>query len=218
MSKSIINFIKRDYSIVSPCTNVKAIKEQLTLHSAIVVMAKTDIRPMGILTPIDVAYRPHSRVSDCILPKPSVSPASSLEDVLEIMWQNHAEALPVYQNDRFEGIVLKKSLVAALEITVEELNQTLLVLVRKTNKKRMLLQQQASILQEINSAQSHELRQPVANILALMQLLDLSNLNENNREILGMLNDCANQADNAIKGLAQKIGCWSEALTSGISN
>ncbi len=61
------------------------------------------------------------------------------------------------------------------------------------------------ILEEVIYTNSHELRRPVANILGLLQLLEKTKLNKEDKQLLRFLNDSVQQLDDLLYSILNKV-------------
>lgn len=59
----------------------------------------------GIVTLEDINKHPFGAIKDCDIAKPKVSPEDTLFDVLEIMQANQLHYLPVFEQDKFVGVI-----------------------------------------------------------------------------------------------------------------
>lgn len=88
----------------------------------------------------------------------------------------HATIYKVADRKKYENELLKKKVVA------EEENQ-----------------QKAQALQDVAFYQSHLVRAPLANILGLVDLLEMDNSEEDNRNLISLLKESADQLDAVIR-------------------
>ena len=91
------------------------------------------------------------------------------------------EYTPVFEGDKIAGILLHFHNVTDRK-TIENWNE-----------------RQATILNDIAWSQSHETRQPLATLLGLINILDKASLTNENKEIIGMLEQTANKLEDVIR-------------------
>ncbi len=96
------------------------------------------------------------------------------------------EYRPVYLNDTLAGI----------SVTISNITE------KKNNE--LSLQQQNKLLRDIIFAQSHIVRQPVANMMALIELLDRPQLSDENKEIIDLLHASVMRMDKAIRNIVDQ--------------
>lgn len=169
----IQKLVRNDYKTVNPYECVKAIKTDLAEKNALVVMENG--KYIGLLTPRDVVLKAHNLVIDCITNKPTITPYSFLEEVLNTMIEENTEALPVFDEGKFLGVVYKTDI--SLQI-------------HKTNQ-----QQQEHIKTIV-----HDLRNPIANISGLAEMLKFDSPNER-QQLIGYAEDACNYANEMINDL-----------------
>ncbi len=109
----------------------------------------------------------------------------------KVSWQGQTvwlktEYHPVYLNNTLAG-----TSVAISNITEKKNNE-------------LSLQQQNKLLRDIIFAQSHIVRQPVANMMALIELLDRPQLSEENKEIIDLLHASVIRMDKAIRNIVDQ--------------
>ncbi len=121
-----------------------AVRPDDTVLSALSLMAEQDIgsvlvtegeRMLGIFTERDYARKVvlkglvsrDTRVGDLMTPNPcTVSPSSTVDEVMRTMTENHFRHLPVVEQGRIAGIVtigdMVKSVVSQQEVTIRQLS------------------------------------------------------------------------------------------------
>ena len=121
-----------------------AVRPDDTVLSALSLMAEQDIgsvlvtegeRLLGIFTERDYARKVvlkglvsrDSRVGDLMTPNPcTISPSSTVDEVMRTMTENHFRHLPVVEQGRIAGIVtigdMVKSIVSQQEVTIRQLS------------------------------------------------------------------------------------------------
>jgi CBS domain-containing protein len=121
-----------------------AVRPDDTVLAALSLMAEQDIgsvlvtegeRMLGIFTERDYARKVvlkglvsrDTRVGDLMTPNPcTVSPSSTVDEVMRTMTENHFRHLPVVEQGRIAGIVtigdMVKSVVSQQEVTIRQLS------------------------------------------------------------------------------------------------
>jgi len=152
----IQKLVRKDFKVITPYQSIQSIKGDLADKNALIVMEKG--KYLGLLTLRDVVIKTHNLVIDCVLPKPIVRSHHFLEDVLKIMVAENTEALPVVDEGNFVGVVFKTDL---------------MLLLCKTNEER----------QEHIRTIVHDLRNPIANIASLTEMLKFG-LDDDKQELI----------------------------------
>lgn len=132
--------------------------------------------------------------------------------------QHNIDALDVYHDNGLEGLVFEEDLLKVVEAKTAGYTTSLLLIAEKEKQKEFLLKQQYDILKEISFIQSHQQRQSIASIIALIQLFDKTVLGEENKKMLQLLETCADRADRIIKETVNKINKWCEMISKNISD
>ena len=155
---TISRFIKNDFLVVDAYDGISSVRNSLSDNEAVVVMDQN--RPVGMLTANDVLRKQHHLVIDCMEPKPKLSPAQSVREVLAVMKQAHSEALPVYNDNKdLMGVIYKNDIVDYLCQAVEKQRSMVQVMV-------------------------HDLKSPLANISSINELLQQDILKEEDKKLL----------------------------------
>lgn len=157
----IKDLVSRDFKTIKPYQGVQTIKSDLVAKNALVVMDKGVY--VGLLTPRDIVIKSHNLVIDCILPKPSISSKDVLENALDLMKSENIDVLSVIDEGTFVGIVHKTDI---------------MLLLNKINLER----------QEHIRTIVHDLRNPIANISGLAEMLKV-NLEDDKQELLEYAED-----------------------------
>lgn len=85
----------------------------------------------------------------------------------------------------------------AVSISIRNINDN--------KKKELMLQEQSTLLKDIQFTQTHNVRGPVANILGLVNLLDKSELSKKNKEIVELLEIATKNLDKIIRTVVHDI-------------
>ena len=153
---NIEDCILTTYPTVKPYDSIKSIEELLKKRDYLVVEDEKN-RFFGILTPSDILARPHKLVIDCLTPKRIIHTNDSFIELVSKFDQTPSEALPVFQNEEYLGILEKSSAIKKLKFTIDEL------------RKELILSQKAK--NEFLHNLSHEVRTPLNQILGFMSLV-----------------------------------------------
>lgn len=100
------------------------------------------------------------------------------------------EYYAVYEEENFIGVSIN-----SIDIT-------------ERMKNEMIIKRQNKALRQISFFQSHEVRRPVANILGLVQLLDMSELKEQDKETIEHLLKTTLEFDSIIKKIVDTANFW----------
>ena len=108
-----------------------------------------------------------------------------------VTWQQRT----VWLKTKYYPVYIKGTL-AGISVAISDITE------KKTTE--LSLQQQNQLLRDIIFAQSHIVRQPVANMQALIELLDRQQLSEENKEIIDLLQASVIRMDKAIRDIVDK--------------
>ena len=148
--------ISNSYPIVDAYAGVRDVSDQLLENGFLVVFC--DEKYLGILTPHDVLCRPHKLVIDCLSDNPrSLNASDVLEVALNRLNQVDTVALPVYDGNRYAGIIRKDNLFDILREQVADIQQKLSVT--------------QGFKSEFLKNLAHEVRTPLNGILPFVELL-----------------------------------------------
>lgn len=187
--KSIANYIRREYGHTLLYAGVQSCRKTLIQNDALAVFNNDSHAFVGVLTPKDVIERPHLLVADCLTQKPFMQESNTPDEVFETMLLHHTNVLPVVSDDnKLQGLIFKQDLIKAL---------------RKKND--MLITAQNELLKNIVFTQSHIVRRPLSNILALLDLVDTEALSEENKHLLSLLHISASELDASIRDTVQMV-------------
>ncbi|MFA6334575.1 MAG: histidine kinase dimerization/phospho-acceptor domain-containing protein [Bacteroidales bacterium] len=144
------------YPFVHPYDGIKTIENRLNEKGYIVVMDEKN-KYLGILTPLDILNRPHNLVIDCLTPKEIVQTSDSVVEIFGKFNTALSEALPVFQEEIFLGILEKSCALEKLKSQVDKLYR------------------ESIISQEVKTAflrnLSHEVRTPLNQVLGFMNII-----------------------------------------------
>ncbi len=148
------------YPTVHPNESIKSIENRLKEKDYLVVKDEKN-KFYGILTPSDVLTRPCQLVIDCLTPKGIIQTDDSFGALVGKFENTPSEALPVFQQGNYLGILEKNDAIKKLKYRLDDFRKESLI------SKRI----KAAFLQNI----SHEIRTPLNHILGFMSIIaDLS--------------------------------------------
>jgi K+-sensing histidine kinase KdpD len=158
----IDSLIIREYPVVGYFSGVSIMEEKLIKNNYLIVL-DDDSNFKGVLTPRDLLLRPHKIVADCLTPKDILSIDDTLASAIEVFERNNTAALPVFNKEKFEGILEKHTVIT-------ELQKEAIALYNKSISSEKV---KDSFLENL----SHEIRTPLNGIIGFIELLE-----ENNRQ------------------------------------
>ena len=164
------NYITNSYRTVLPFAGVCTIEEILLEKKYLVVINKED-EFLGILTPCDLIKRPHKLVIDCITEKEKISDDEAIISVFDKFSKNQCTVLPVFQENKFIGIIEKHKLLNKLKFKINELYNRSII---SQNVKKTFL-----------NNLSHEIRTPLNGVLGFLEViseLDIENFKKDGPE------------------------------------
>lgn len=179
----IENLIRKDFIRVSAFEGTENVRKALMDYRALVVFDEED-KPIGLLTLSDALERPHNLVIDCMRSKKHIPSNLTVHEAIEILREEREEALAVQEAGEMIGVVYKDDLVNYLH--------------RYVNTLKMEISQAENALKKISWIQSHRVRQPVASILGLIQLIDRGPSQEDMKEIISLLRKSIIELDKVI--------------------
>lgn len=152
----IKNYISKLYPTVRPFDGVNSIEEKL-LEKEYLVVIDDDEKFHGILTPFDLIKRPHKIVIDCLTEKEHISADETFISALDKFNKNQCPALPIFQENKFVGIIEKHKLINILDVKINEFY----------NKSIISQKVKTSFLNNL----SHEIRTPLNGLLGFLQII-----------------------------------------------
>jgi len=155
----IKNYISNLYQTVHPYDGIHSIEEKFLEKDYLVVV--NDNEYLGILTSCDLIKHPHKIVIDCLTEKEHISADETIISVLDKFNKNQCPALPVFQENRFIGIIEKYDLINKLKLKINELYSKSII---SQNVKLSFL-----------SNLSHEIRTPLNGILGFLEIISKLN-------------------------------------------
>lgn len=151
----IKNCISNSFQTVQPYEGIHMIEEMLLEKEYLVVI--DDDKYLGILTTCDLLKRPHKIVIDCLTEKEHISSDETIISVLDKFKKNQCSALPVFNENRFVGIIEKYGLINELKIKINDLYNKALI---SENVKSAFL-----------CNLSHEIRTPLNGLLGFLEIV-----------------------------------------------
>jgi light-regulated signal transduction histidine kinase (bacteriophytochrome) len=161
------NHITNDYPTINPYIGVIGI-EELLKEKRYVVVSDLDNPCHGVLTPLDILSHPHKLVIDCISPKEAILTSDSFDIIYRKFKRSKSEALPVYNNEKFLGILEVSQIWGLLNKSMEDYKKD----VKKFGELK------TSLLHNLY----HEIRTPLNHVQGFMGVLssmDQENLKKN---------------------------------------
>ncbi|MCL4639944.1 MAG: ATP-binding protein, partial [Olivibacter sp.] len=151
------------------------IKEELSVVSKLLkgikylVPIDENLKPIGILTIEDIHERSNGKIIDIDISKPRVSPEDTLIAVMGLMQKNDLHYLPVFDRDKFIGVVSLTKIANEMAGQLTENNMHYHKVI-------------------------HDVKNPISNIKGLTTLLSYAKTEEEHREILYHLDVSYQQA------------------------
>jgi signal transduction histidine kinase len=165
-------YIEQDYPVTDPFSGVNIIEDEL-MNRQFFVVKENHEKYMGILTISDVLTRKKKLVVDCLSPKPSILPDTTIDQAMKLMSSKQLPALPVIdENQHFYGILSQQKLVESLKHYQDEQTRNL--------ENRVSLSER--IKEEFFRNISHEIRTPLNAIQGLSEILLYSEVSDEEKE------------------------------------
>lgn len=185
---SITPFVRYDYDTLDAYEGAAAARRRGSIDRGIVVMEED--KAIGILTPSDLARRQHALVIDCLSEKPSVGKTDKIADVLDLMGSTGHHVLMVYDRGRFVGTISQNDIIDHLNshVSLQKL--------------------------QVQSA-AHDLKNPIASIRMIANMLEESLQLEENKQLVDYLKQSCDFAQKLIEDilLAEQLSEEAPAAT-----
>jgi Mg/Co/Ni transporter MgtE len=110
----IDELIIREYPVVGYYSGVSIVEERLAKNNYLIVL-DDDNNFKGVLTLQDLVLRPHKIVADCLIQKDILSIDDTLVSAIEAFERNFSVALPVFNNEKFVGVLEKQTVITELQ-------------------------------------------------------------------------------------------------------
>jgi hypothetical protein len=150
------DWLIHSYPTADPFAGVQSVTECLRKKHYLVV-SDQDNPCYGILTSDDLLEHPHKLVIDCMSKKENIQIDDPYEVIYKKFEQSSSEALPVYCEDGFVGILEKTYTLVKFKDKIE-----------KINKK---IEGQSDLKESILHNLYHEVRTPLSQVLGFMNVL-----------------------------------------------
>lgn len=170
----IAKFIKKDYTTIDAYEGTYKVKNSDSISRGIVVLE--DNEPIGILTIEDLAKKNYQIIIDCLSKKPVVEQTDKISDVLYLMESSGNNILMVYDNNLFVGTISSNDILSHLHNSFKSQKKT------------------------IQSA-AHDLKNPIASIKAISEMLQENLKLAENRELLDLVSQCCTFAQEIIEDI-----------------
>ncbi len=126
----INKIIRSVYERVSPGEEVASVENSLLKNRFLVVMDYYD-QFRGIITTDDIAQASYQLIEDCLSPKPRLKITDSVESVLADMRKTGSFVLPVFDDSKFVGVIIKNDIV---EFLIEHRDKLAKTIVEKNDE------------------------------------------------------------------------------------
>jgi len=151
--------IDRNFTTTSILDDTRDVSNYLNELDYLAVMDE-EMQMAGIVTLKDLHTHPESRnLIDCDIQKPKVSPEQTIFDVFQIMHDTGYEFLPVFENEKFIGVISLMSINTRFAQALKE---------SKQDYQKVI----------------HDLRNPISNLSGLIQLLSTSVADDENHDLI----------------------------------
>lgn len=102
----IKHLVQKSFETTHPHAGIDSVWKRLRDNSFLVVLAEGSF--LGILTPSDIIESPHQLVIDCLHNKPRVNSEQDIESVSMLMKESQNFVLPLFDGDKFIGVVTRR--------------------------------------------------------------------------------------------------------------
>ncbi|MCV9926429.1 ATP-binding protein [Flavobacterium sp. LS1R49] len=120
---SITPFVNYDYVTLDAYAGVVTARRSDSIEKGIVVMEENEA--IGILTSSDLAKKQHSIIIDCLTKKPIVGKTDKIADVLNLMDSSGQNVLMVYDKETFVGTISQNDIIYHLHSSLSIQKQTM---------------------------------------------------------------------------------------------
>jgi len=182
---SILPFVRYDYDTLDAYEGVVSARRSASMDRGLVVMEED--QPIGILTASDLARRQYPIVIDCLSKKPIVNKTDKVADVLDLMENSGHNVLMVYDQDEFVGTISQNDIMQHLHSNL--------------NLQKLKVQSAA-----------HDLKNPIASIRMIGNMLQDSLKLVENRQLVDYLNQSCDFAQKIIEDILVAEQVAEEAL------
>ena len=159
----INNLVNRNFSTASALEDISHISKLLNDREYVAEMDE-NLTTHGIVTLKHLHSDPDSQtIIDYDFLKPEVSPNQTIFEVFNLMKEARTDFLPVYENDKFVGVI---TLMKLMERLIESVNET------KQNYQKAI----------------HDLRNPIGNLQGLTNILNESITDKENHDLIKLCN------------------------------
>jgi len=114
-------------------------------------------------------------------------------------------AMSIGVDDYLVKPVIRTDLLKAVEIRLLKTNKVLEEIATKTKYFIDELALRDKCLQDIAHSQSHDIREPLATLMAVISIINTDNLDEKNKMLITHLKDLSNKLDSAVRNTVYNI-------------
>ena len=175
------SYVTESYSIVHPYSSIRSIENELATKEYLVVIDE-DCSFHGILTVKDLIERPHKIVIDCITKKEHITTGETTSSFLNKFDRNSCFVLPLFHENKFIGVIEKRTIIERLKTKVKELHDSSLI---SYNVKKAFL-----------NNLSHEVRTPLNGLIGFLEvisLLDEDKVTKNSKQYYSLVSRSADR-------------------------
>lgn len=189
----IDTLIDRNFVTASILEDTRDVFNYLNENDYIAVIDE-DLKTTGIVTLKDLNRQPDSRaLIDCNIEKPKVFPEQTIFEVFSIMEKSGYDFLPVYEEQKFIGVI---SLVSVTSGFAQALNES------KKDAQKVY----------------HDLRNPLNNLHGLLQVLTTSMTDPENHELIKYCNQSCKHAIDTVDDLLYVVVYENRPLQIEVTN